>query len=112
MASGAVMLLDVIAAFGGGVVATLGHGATTLRVGTSTVGGFICCPAMIMVSSWMACMCLILLVDNCGTVPPNTLRRSAAPAMERSCCEVTGIRQWTGYKCQVSEKWKRCVAGM
>ncbi len=38
MASGVMILLDVVAALGGGVVATLGHGATTLRVGVSTVG--------------------------------------------------------------------------
>jgi hypothetical protein len=90
MASGVVMLLDMVATLGGGVVATLGHGATTLRVGASTVGGFVCCPAMIAVSSWMAHMCLIFLADNFGTVPPNTLRRSAAAAIERSCCKVTG----------------------
>ncbi len=45
------MLLDLVAALGGGVVATLGHGATTLKVGASTVGEFVCCPAMIAVSS-------------------------------------------------------------
>ncbi len=93
MASGVMMLLDVVTALCGGVVATLGHGATTLRVGASTVGGSVCCPAMIAVSSRMACMCLILLADNFGTVPPNTLRRSAATAMERSCCKVTGTWQ-------------------
>jgi hypothetical protein len=81
MALGVVILLDVVDALGGGVVATLGHGATTLGVGASTVRGFVCCPAMIAVSSWMARMCLILLVDNFGTVPPNTLRRSAATTM-------------------------------
>jgi hypothetical protein len=41
MASGVVMLLDVVAALGDGVGATLGHGATTLGVGASTVGGFV-----------------------------------------------------------------------
>ncbi len=84
MALGVVMLLDVVAALGGGVVTTLGTGATTLRVGASTVGGSVCCPAMITMSSWIARMCLILLADNFGTVPPNTLRRSAAAEMERS----------------------------
>ncbi len=93
MASGVMMLLDVVAALGGGVVATLGHGATTLGVGASTVGGFIRCLAMIAVSSWMACMHLIFLADNFVTVPPNILRRSAATAMERSCCKVTGTWQ-------------------
>ncbi len=112
MASGVVMLLDVVAALGGGVVTTLGHGATTLGVGASTVGGFIRCPAMIAVSSWMAHMCLILSADNVGTVSPNTLRRSAAAAMERSCCKVTEAWQWAGYKHQVSEKWKQRIAGM
>jgi hypothetical protein len=73
MALGVLMLLDVVATLGGGVVATLGHSATTLGVGASTVGGFVHCPSMILVSSWMACMCLILLADNIGTVPPNTL---------------------------------------
>jgi hypothetical protein len=56
MASGVMMLIDVVAAFGGGVVATLGHGATTLGVGASTVGGSVRCPAMITGSSQMACM--------------------------------------------------------
>jgi hypothetical protein len=106
------MLLDMVATLGGGVVATLRHGATTLGVGASAVGGFVRCPAMFAVSSWMAPMRLILLADNFGTVPPNTLRRSAATAMERSCCNVTGTWQWAGYKCQVSEKRKRRVAGM
>jgi hypothetical protein len=81
MALGVVMLLDVVATLGGGVVATLRHDATTLEVGESTVGGFLCCPVMIAVSSWIARMCLILLVDDLVTVPPNTLRRSAAAAM-------------------------------
>ncbi len=69
MASGVMMLLDVVAALGGGVVATLGRGANTLGVGASTVGGSVCCPAMILVSFQMARMCLILSVDNVGTVP-------------------------------------------
>jgi hypothetical protein len=59
MALGVVMLLDVVAALGGGVVATLRHGATALGVGASTVGGSVSCPAMIAVSSWMARMFLI-----------------------------------------------------
>ncbi len=112
MASGVMILIDVVAILGGGVVATLGHGVTTLGVGASTVGGFVCCPAIIAVSPWMACMCLILLADDFGTVRPNTLRRSAAAALERSCCEVTGTWQWAGYKHLVSEKQKRHVAGM
>ncbi len=33
------MLFDMVAAVDGGVVATLGHGATTLGVGASTVCG-------------------------------------------------------------------------
>ncbi len=106
------MLLDVVASLGDGVVGTLGHGATTLRVGAFTVGGSVCCPAMIVVSSWMACMCLILSANNFGTVPPKTLRRSAAAAMERSCCKVTGTWQWAGYKRQVLEKQKQHIAGM
>ncbi len=112
MALGAVMMLDVVAALGGGVVATLGHGATTLGDGTPTVGGSVCCPAMIAVSSRMARMCLILSMDDFGTVPPNTLRRSAAAAMERLCCKVTGTWQWAWYKRQVLEKRKRHVSGM
>ncbi len=74
MALGVVMLLDVVATLGGGVVTTLAHGATTLVVGASTVGGVVRCPAMIVVSSWMAWMCLIFAVVDVGTVPPNTLR--------------------------------------
>jgi hypothetical protein len=93
MALGVVMLLDVVATLGGGVVATLGHGATTLRDGASTVGGSVHCTAMIGVSYRMAHMCLIMSADKFGTVPPNTLRRSAATAMERSCCKVTGTWQ-------------------
>ncbi len=42
MALDVVMLLDVVAALGGGVVPTLGHGATTLGVGASTVGVSVC----------------------------------------------------------------------
>jgi hypothetical protein len=38
MASGVVMLLDAVAALGGGVGATLGYGATTLEGGASTIG--------------------------------------------------------------------------
>ena len=49
MVLGVMILLDVVAALGSGVVATLGHGATTLGDGASTVGGFIHCPAMIAV---------------------------------------------------------------
>jgi hypothetical protein len=59
MVLGFVMFFDVVATLGGRVVATLRHGATILGVGASTVGGVICCPAMIAVSSWMAQMCLI-----------------------------------------------------
>jgi hypothetical protein len=112
MALGVMMLLDVVATLGGGVVATLRHGATNLGVGASTVGGVACCPAMIAVSSLMARMCLILSAVDFGSVPPNTLRRSAAAAMERSCCEVLGTQQWAGYKHHVSEKRKRPFAGM
>jgi hypothetical protein len=112
MALSLVMLLDVVAALGGGVVATHRHGATTLRDGASTVDVSVCLPAMIAVSFRMACTCLILSADNLGTVLPNTLRRSAAAAMDGSCCEETGTWQWAGYKCQVSEKRRRRVAGM
>ncbi len=111
MASGLVMLLDVVANLGGGVVATLRHGATTLRV-APTVGVSVHLPTMIAVSFRMACMCLIMLADDLGTEPPNTLRGSAAAAMDRSCCKETGTWQWVGYKRQVSEKRKRRVAGM
>jgi hypothetical protein len=54
MALGIVMLLDVVTTLGGGIVASLGHGATTLGVGASTVGGVVRWPAMIAVSSWTA----------------------------------------------------------
>jgi hypothetical protein len=59
----------------------------------------------------MARMCLILLADDFDAVPPNTLRRSAATAVERSCCKVTRTWQWDGYKRQVLEKQKRRIAG-
>jgi hypothetical protein len=100
MALGFVMLFDVVATPGGGVVTTLGHGATTLAIGASTVGEVIRCPAMIAVSSWMAWMCLIFSAVVVGTVPPNTSRKSAA----------TRTWQWAGYKCQVLEKQKWRVA--
>jgi hypothetical protein len=106
------MLFDVVATLGGGVVTALGHGATTLADGSSTVGGVARCLAMIAVSSWMAWMCLIFAAVNVGTVPPNTLSRSAAAAIERSCCKATGTWQWPGYKRLLSEKRKRHVAGM
>jgi hypothetical protein len=96
MALGVMMLFDVVATLGVRVVATLGHGATTLGVGASTVGGVVCIPAMITVSSWMAQMCLIFSAGDVGTGPPNTLRRSATAAMERSCCKATGTWQWAG----------------
>ncbi len=96
-----MMFFDVVATLGDGVVITLGHGATTLRVGASTVGGVVCCSTMIAVSSWTAQM----------TVPQNTLRRSAAAAIERSCCKITGTWQWAGYKHLVLEKRKQRVAG-
>jgi hypothetical protein len=76
------MLLDVVAALGGGVVATLAYGATTLVVGASAVGGSVHCPAMIAVSFRMAHMCLILSADNFGTVPPKYL--------EEVCCCCNG----------------------
>ncbi len=109
---GIMTLFDVVATLGCGVVATLGHEAITLGVGASTVGGVVHCSAMIAVSSWMARICFIFSAVDVGTVPPNTLRRSAATAMESSCCKATGTWQWAGYKRQVSEKRKRHVAGM
>jgi hypothetical protein len=44
----------------------------------------------------MALMYLILSLVDTGTVPPNDARRSSVAAIERSCCEVTGIWQWVG----------------
>jgi hypothetical protein len=111
MALGVVMLFDVVATLDSGVVDTLGHGPTTLGVGASTVGGVICCPAMIVVSSWLARMCLIFSAVNVSKVHPNILKR-VTTAMERSCCKATGTWQWAGYKLQVSEKQKRHVVGM
>jgi hypothetical protein len=90
MALGIVMLFDVVATLGGGVVATLRLGETTLIVGASTVGIVARCPAMIAVSSCMAWMCLIFAAVNVGTIPSITLRRCATAAMERSCCKTTG----------------------
>ncbi len=65
--TGCCDVLDVVDTLGGGVVTTLGHGATTLRFGASTVGGVLHCPAMILVSSWIARMCLIMSSVNFGT---------------------------------------------
>ncbi len=112
MALGLMMLLDVVAGLGGGAVAILRHCATALGVGASTVGVSVCLLAMITVSFWMACKCLIFLADDLGTVLPNTLRRSVAAAMDRSCCKETGTWQWARYKCQMSEKRKWRIAGM
>ncbi len=106
------MLFDVVAILSGGVVLSLGLGATILLVGASTVGGVARCPTMIAVISWMSWICLIFAAVVVGTLSPITLRRSAAAVMERSCCKATGTWQWAGYRCQVSEKRKRCVAGM
>jgi hypothetical protein len=113
MALGVVMLFDVVATLGGRVVATLGLGATTLIAGASTVGGVAHCLAMIVVSSWMAWMCLIFAAVNVGTLPTITfLMRSAAAAMERSCYKTTGTWQGDGYRRQVPEKRKLHVVGM
>jgi hypothetical protein len=75
MALGVVMLLDVVATLGGGVVTTLGHGATT-------VGGVVCCSAMIAVSSWTARMCLILSAVDFWYSTPKYL--------EEVCCPCNG----------------------
>jgi hypothetical protein len=114
MALGVVMLFDVVATLSGGVVSSLGLGAATLVVGASTVGvgGVAHCLAMIVVSSCMAWICLILSAVDVGILPPITLRRSAAAAIDWACHKATGTWQWAGYKHQVSEKWKRHVAGM
>jgi hypothetical protein len=100
MASGVVSFLDAVATLGGGVVVTLRHGATTLGVGASTVGGVVCCPAMIAVSSLMAQMCLILSVVNFGIiVPPNTLRRLLPLQWRGHVVKYLGLGtwQWVGY---------------
>ncbi len=60
----------------------------------------------------MAQIFQIFSVVDVGTLLPRALRRSAAAAMERSCCKVVGIWQWVGYRCHVLEKQKRCIAGM
>jgi hypothetical protein len=112
MALGVVMLFNVVGTLGGGVVATLGLGATTLLASESIVGGVACCLAMIAVSSLMALMCLIFAAVTVGTLPPISLRRSAAAAMERSCCKATGTWQWAGYRRHVLEKQKCRVVGM
>jgi hypothetical protein len=112
MALGVMMLFAVVATLSGGVVATLRLGATILVAGASTVSGVACCPAMIAASSWMAWMSLIFAAVNVGTLPPITSRWFAAAAIKRSCCKATGTWQWAGYRCQVSEKRKRRVAGM
>jgi hypothetical protein len=112
MAFGVVMLFDVVATLRGAVVGPLGLGATTLVASESTVGRVTCCLAMIVVSSWMAWMCLIFAAVDVGTLPPITLRRSAATAMERSCCKAAGIWQWAEYRRHVSKKRNHCVAGM
>jgi hypothetical protein len=57
-------------------------------------------------------MCLIFSVVVVGTAVPSAVMSSAAVEMEISCCEVTGIWLWAGYRRHVSEKQKRRVAGM
>ncbi len=81
MASGVMMLLDVVAAIGAGVVASLGHDATPLAVGASTVGGSVRCPAMIAVSSRMPCMCLILSAGFWHNTPKY---------LDKVCCHCNG----------------------
>ncbi len=73
MALSVVLLFNVAATLGGGVVTTLGHGSTTLVVGASIGGGVLCCSAMIAVSSWMAQMCVFFAAVNVGTVSPKYL---------------------------------------
>ncbi len=65
---------------------------------------------MIAVISCLTWTCLIFAVVNVSKFPPSALRRSAAAAMERSCCIATGIWQWDEYRCHVLEKRKHQVA--
>ena len=78
-----------------------------------SIGDWVACwPAMIAVRSSMALIYLHFAVADVGTVVPRDCRRLAAATMERSCCEVMGISECIGYRCHVSEKRKRRVAGM
>ena len=69
-------------------------------------------PAKIEDKSLIALMCLIFSVVVVGIAAPSALMSSAAVEMELSCCEVTGTWLWAGYRCHVSEKQNRRVAGM
>jgi hypothetical protein len=60
----------------------------------------------------MAGACLIFSVVDAGILSPKALSRSAAAAMERSCCEVIEIWQWVGYRCHMSEKQRHQLAGI
>jgi hypothetical protein len=51
---------------------------------------------MITVSCHMAPMCFNFSLVDVGTASPSALSRSAAIAIERSCCEAAGIWQWVG----------------
>jgi hypothetical protein len=82
MSLGVMILFDIVANLGGGVVATHGLGATTLVASESTVGGVAHCPAMIAVSSWMAWMCLIFCSGLCWHITTNYL--------EEVCCHCNG----------------------
>jgi hypothetical protein len=110
MTLGAVILFNVVATLGGGADTTLAVGATTLGDGGSS--GASHCPVMMAVRFWIAIICLIFSVVIVGTVFPSALRMSAAATMERSCCEVTGIWQWVGYRHHVLENRRRCMDRM
>jgi hypothetical protein len=109
MTLGAVILFDVVATLGGGAFATLGLGAATLGAGGSSGA---CRLAKMAVKSWIALMCLIFSMVVVGTAAPRALMSSVAVEMERSCCEVTEIWLWAGYRHHVMEKRKGRVAGM
>jgi hypothetical protein len=110
MTLGAVILFDVVATLGGGADTTLAVGATTLGNGGSS--GASHCPVMMAVRFWIAKICLLFSIILVDTVFPSTLRMSAAATMERSCCEVTGIWQWVGYRRHVLENRKCRMDGM
>jgi hypothetical protein len=112
MVFGAVMVLEVMATLGVAAIATLeGVAGTTLRdvgLGDGAMGW----PAMMVMSCQMVLRCFSLAVVVVGIAHLSCCNRLAAASKAMSSSDVGGTWQWLGYKCHLSEKGKRWVAGM
>jgi hypothetical protein len=112
MVFGAVMVLDVVATFGGAALATLGGVAGTTLGDVGSGGGALGLPDIMVVSCRMALRCLSLAVVVVGIACPCCCNRLAAASKVMLCSDVVGTWQWLGYKHHVSEKRKSQVDGM